>query len=159
MTRIFIGRLSPRTQERDIENIFSAYGKVKRVDLKEGYAFVFFSDEKNALESIAAMNNKELDGNMIVVEPAHNNSKPRNSNGNRGNTELRLSCRNLDPNTSWQDLKDWARVAGKVTFANVFTRDSQKLGVIEFEVLYFVNESHKLTHLSYQSIQIIFSSY
>ena len=134
MTRIFIGRLSPRTQERDIENIFSAYGKVKRVDLKEGYAFVFFSDEKNALESIAAMNNKELDGNMIVVEPAHNNSKPRNSNGNRGNTELRLSCRNLDPNTSWQDLKDWARVAGKVTFANVFTRDSQKLGVIEFEV-------------------------
>lgn len=134
MTRIFIGRLSPRTQERDLENIFSAYGKVKRVDLKEGYAFVFFCDEKNAMEAIAAMNNKELDGNMIVVEPAHNNSKPRNGNGNRGNTELRLSCRNLDPSTSWQDLKDWARVAGKVTFANVFTRDSHKLGVIEFEV-------------------------
>lgn len=134
MTRLFIGRLAPRTQERDIENIFSAYGKVKRVDLKEGYAFVFFSDERNAAEAIAAMNNKELDGNIIVVEAAHNHPKLRGGNFNRGNSDLRLACRNLDPNTSWQDLKDWARAAGEVTFANVFTRDSQKLGIIEFEV-------------------------
>jgi splicing factor, arginine/serine-rich 4/5/6 len=134
MSRIFIGRLSPRTLERDIEHIFSAYGKVKRVDLKEGYAFVFFADQKNAAEAIAAMDNKELDGNMIVVEAAHKHSNPKNNNVGRGNAELRISCSNLDQNTSWQDLKDWARAAGKVTFANVYTRDSQKLGVIEFEV-------------------------
>ena len=27
LARIFIGRLSPRTQERDLEHIFSAYGR------------------------------------------------------------------------------------------------------------------------------------
>ena len=130
MTRIFIGRLSNRTQERDLENIFSAYGKVQRVDLKEGYAFVFFADEKNANEAISAMDGKELDGSLIVVEPA----RQRSDKGKKGKSELRLTCHNLDPSTSWQDLKDWARAAGKVTFANVCTRDSQVLGVIEFEV-------------------------
>ena len=134
LARIFIGRLSPRTQERDLEHIFSAYGRVKRVDLKEGYAFVFFADQKHATEAIGAMDGKELDGNMIVVEAAHKHSNPKNNNVGRGNTELRISCSNLDQSTSWQDLKDWARAAGKVTFANVYTRDSQKLGVIEFEV-------------------------
>lgn len=134
MARIFIGRLAQRTQERDLEHIFSAYGKVKRVDLKEGYAFVFFADQKHAAEAISAMDGKELDGNLIVVEAAHRHSNPKNNHNGRGNTELRISCSNLDQTTSWQDLKDWARAAGKVTFANVYTRDSQKLGVIEFEV-------------------------
>ena len=45
-----------------------------------------------------------------------------------------FSVLGLEPRTSWQDLKDWARAAGNVTFTNVFTKDHQKLGIIEYEV-------------------------
>jgi hypothetical protein len=38
--RIYIGKLSTRTRERDIEDAFSKYGKINAVDLKRGYAFV-----------------------------------------------------------------------------------------------------------------------
>lgn len=132
LIRIFVGRLNPRTEERLLEKEFSRFGKVLKIDLKQSYAFVYFSREADAEDAVQRMHNKDLDGHQIVVEAARNNNK--NSNINKGNTELRLSCTNLSPETSWQDLKDWARKAGNVTFANVYVRDSQKLGVIEFEV-------------------------
>ena len=38
--RVYIGRLSSRTGERDIEKFFKSYGKVRFVMLKNGYGFV-----------------------------------------------------------------------------------------------------------------------
>lgn len=142
LVRIFVGRLNPRTEERILEKEFSRFGKVLKIDLKQGYAFVYFSRMEDAEDAVQRMHNKDIDGNQIVVEAARNNN--RNSNSNKGNTELRLSCSNLDPETSWQDLKDWARRAGNVTFANVYVREGQKLGVIEFEVN-FVHTIDQLT--------------
>jgi hypothetical protein len=48
--------------------------------------------------------------------------------------DLRLSATGLDSRVSWQDLKDWAREAGDVTFTNVFVKDGQTVGVIEYAV-------------------------
>jgi arginine/serine-rich splicing factor 7 len=38
--RIYIGRLSARTRERDLEDAFSRYGRILSCDLKYGYAFI-----------------------------------------------------------------------------------------------------------------------
>lgn len=38
--RIFIGNLSLRTRERDIEDKFERFGKIRGLDLKYGYAFL-----------------------------------------------------------------------------------------------------------------------
>jgi RNA recognition motif-containing protein len=134
-TRIFIGKLSQKTLASDLEDEFSKFGKVARVDLKQGYAFLFFIDRESAQKAIEGMNKREIDGNIIVVEAARNAPTKTNTSSTRGRPELRMSCTNLDSRTSWQDLKDWARNAGQVTFANVFIRDGKKCGVIEYEVM------------------------
>lgn len=40
MSRLYVGRLASRTRERDLEDAFGKYGKIRAVDLKYGFAFV-----------------------------------------------------------------------------------------------------------------------
>lgn len=37
MSRVYIGRLSYRAREKDVERFFKGYGKILEVDLKNGY--------------------------------------------------------------------------------------------------------------------------
>lgn len=39
-TRIYVGRLSFDVRERDIEKFFKAYGRIREILLKDGFAFV-----------------------------------------------------------------------------------------------------------------------
>jgi RNA recognition motif-containing protein len=39
-TKVYIGRLSSRTRERDIDDAFSKYGKITKQEFKAGFAFV-----------------------------------------------------------------------------------------------------------------------
>lgn len=38
--RVFIGRLSPHARERDVEKFFKGYGRIREVNLKNGFGFV-----------------------------------------------------------------------------------------------------------------------
>ena len=153
LSRVFVGKLAQRTTAEDIETAFGDYGTVVKVEKKENltgsFAFVFYNESSHAQAAIAAMNGKELHGNEIVVEAARGRV-PQSGSGSgvvsstKGIKELRISCTGLDDRTSWQDLKDWARAAGNVTFANTFNKDGQLIGVIEYEVrrVYCVRGSH-----------------
>ncbi|EYC32441.1 hypothetical protein Y032_0003g1575 [Ancylostoma ceylanicum] len=52
-TRIYVGNLPPDVREKDIEDIFAKYGKIRFVDIKGGrgplYAFVEFEDPRLVL--------------------------------------------------------------------------------------------------------------
>lgn len=39
-TRVFVGGLTYRVRERDLENFFRKYGRIKEVAMKNGFAFV-----------------------------------------------------------------------------------------------------------------------
>jgi len=39
-TRVYVGKISTRTREADIHDLFSKYGHVRHVDVKYGFAFV-----------------------------------------------------------------------------------------------------------------------
>ena len=39
-TRVYVGRLSYRVRERDVEKFFKGYGRVREILLKNGYGFV-----------------------------------------------------------------------------------------------------------------------
>ena len=89
---VYVGRLSEKTQEKDLETAFSKFGKLIRASIKKGYGFVvcvhknkfrttielqmlnfdlqIFEDEKNAEEAIKAMNGADVDGSRIIVEMA-----------------------------------------------------------------------------------------
>eukprot|EP00013_Stygamoeba_regulata_P012990 CAMPEP_0177681282 /NCGR_PEP_ID=MMETSP0447-20121125/30628_1 /TAXON_ID=0 /ORGANISM="Stygamoeba regulata, Strain BSH-02190019" /LENGTH=223 /DNA_ID=CAMNT_0019190679 /DNA_START=48 /DNA_END=716 /DNA_ORIENTATION=- len=69
--RVYVGKLSHRTRERDLEDVFGKFGRIHSIDLKDGYGFVEFEDATSAADAIKDLDNTDLDGSVIRVEPSH----------------------------------------------------------------------------------------
>ncbi|KAL3623018.1 hypothetical protein CASFOL_031834 [Castilleja foliolosa] len=108
-TRLYVGHLSSRTRSRDLEHIFSRYGsylqqsnwcllrldlwgpkltvsnnhfrRVRDVDMKRDYAFIEFSDARDADDARYKLDGKDVDGRRITVEFAR--GVPRGPGGIR----------------------------------------------------------------------------
>merc|ERR1711957_913009 len=51
----------------------------------------------------------------------------------RGRRENCVVVENLSSRTTWKDLKDFARTAGKVEYTDIWSEKGQKFGVIKFD--------------------------
>ncbi|MEE6506563.1 hypothetical protein FKM82_007731, partial [Ascaphus truei] len=159
MPRVYIGRLSYHVREKDIQRFFGGYGKMLEVDLKNGYGFVEFEDSRDADDAVYELNGKDLCGERVIVEHARGPRRDREGysygsrRGDSGSgsstggyrsqrsgrdkygppvrTEFRLTVQNLSSRCSWQDLKDFMRQAGEVTYADAHKERTNE-GVIEF---------------------------
>eukprot|EP01097_Dermamoeba_algensis_P002700 TRINITY_DN206_c0_g1_i13.p1 TRINITY_DN206_c0_g1~~TRINITY_DN206_c0_g1_i13.p1 ORF type:complete len:132 (-),score=13.62 TRINITY_DN206_c0_g1_i13:803-1198(-) len=67
-TRLYIGRLSSRTRQRDLEDQFAKYGRIVRCDLKYNYAFVEYDDPRDADDAVRELDGTTIDGSKISVE-------------------------------------------------------------------------------------------
>ncbi|KAF3545091.1 hypothetical protein DY000_02000091 [Brassica cretica] len=67
-TRLYVGHLSSRTRTRDVERLFSKYGRIRDVDMKRDFAFVDFSDPRDADDARYRLDGRDVDGSRIVVE-------------------------------------------------------------------------------------------
>uniref|UniRef100_A0A1B6CD27 RRM domain-containing protein n=2 Tax=Clastoptera arizonana TaxID=38151 RepID=A0A1B6CD27_9HEMI len=169
-TRVFVGGLTYRVRERDLERFFRKFGRVKEVAMKNGFAFVEFDDHRDADDAVYELNGKELMGERVIVEHARGTAR-RGDRGFGGSsrrrswygkgmkrndfksgkmrepdhrmqdrygpptrTEYRLIVENLSSRVSWQDLKDYMRQAGEVTYADAH-KDRRNEGVVEFATL------------------------
>ncbi|XP_022350109.1 serine/arginine-rich splicing factor 6 isoform X2 [Enhydra lutris kenyoni] len=142
MPRVYIGRLSYNVREKDIQRFFSGYGRLLEIDLKNGYGFVEFEDSRDADDAVYELNGKELCGERVIVEHARGprrggggyssrRTSGRDKYGPPVRTEFRLIVENLSSRCSWQDLKDFMRQAGEVTYADAHKERTNE-GVIEF---------------------------
>jgi len=81
MKKLFVGNLSFKLTEADIEQMFAQSGKVVSVAIpvdrdtgrKRGFAFVEMDTEAEAEAAIQNLNGKEVEGRQIAV----NISKPK----------------------------------------------------------------------------------
>ncbi|XP_022984379.1 serine/arginine-rich splicing factor RS2Z32-like isoform X1 [Cucurbita maxima] len=80
-TRLYVGRLSSRTRSRDLDDLFGRYGRVRDVDMKRDYAFVEFSDPRDADDARYSLNGRDVQGSRIIVEIAK--GVPRGPGGSR----------------------------------------------------------------------------
>lgn len=135
--KIFVGNLSSRTEERDLDDLFYRYGKIRYVDVisGKGFGFVTFYDERDAEDAIRGEDRREFMGRQIRVEMSTGSGPRRDRGGGRGGgggakrNPWRVVVSGLGSRTSWQDLKDFARKAGEVAYTNV---ERNGTGLIEF---------------------------
>ncbi|TVU18177.1 hypothetical protein EJB05_34256 [Eragrostis curvula] len=80
-TRLYVGKLAPRTRSRDLEYIFSKYGRIRDVEMKRDYAFIEFSDPRDADDAQYNLDGRDVDGSRIIVEFAR--GVPRGPGGSR----------------------------------------------------------------------------
>jgi RNA recognition motif-containing protein len=76
---IFVAKLNFKTRKEELESAFAKFGQVssakivrdKETGRSKGFGFVEMPDDNEAQAAIAGLNEKELDGRVIVVKPAN----------------------------------------------------------------------------------------
>lgn len=134
--RVYVGGLADDARERDVEKFFKGYGRLREIVLKNGYGFVEFEDKRDAEDAIDDLDGKDLCGMRVRIEQAKARGGGRGTGAYRGQppgnkTDYRVIVTNLSSRTSWQDLKDYFRSAGEITFTNAHKMRTGE-GVVEF---------------------------
>ena len=88
MTNIFVGNLSYQTTQEDLQQAFSQYGGVERVNIvtdrdsgqHRGFAFVEMTERRDAETAIAQLNGAEMNGRALNV----NEARPKVERGGGG---------------------------------------------------------------------------
>ncbi|XP_072966190.1 serine/arginine-rich splicing factor RS41 isoform X1 [Typha angustifolia] len=122
MRPIFCGNFEYDARQSDLERLFSRYGKVDRVDMKSGFAFVYMDDERDAEDAIRGLDRIEFgrQGRRLRVEWTKQERGGRRSGSSRrspANTKptKTLFVINFDPiNTRMRDLERHFEPYGKI---------------------------------------------
>ncbi len=90
-TKLYVGNLSYSVTESKLEEMFSAHGKVKSVNLitdsetgrSKGFAFIEMSNPADSKKAIEAFNEKELEGRSLKVNEARPKPQGRRDGSGR----------------------------------------------------------------------------
>ncbi|KAM4652168.1 serine/arginine-rich splicing factor 9-like [Discoglossus pictus] len=145
--RIYVGNLPADVREKELEELFHRYGRIRSVELKNRgrcssspFAFIKFQDPRDAEDAVFGRNGYDFGSCRLRVE------FPRPFRGSRGDgggygaprgrngppsrrSDFRVLVSGLPPSGSWQDLKDHMRKAGDVCYADVH---KDGMGIVEF---------------------------
>jgi len=91
-TKLFVGNLSFKTTENDLQDAFAAHGTVVEANLMmdrmsgrpRGFGFVTMSTPEEAQKAIEAWNGVELDGRALTVNVARPREERPAGGGGRG---------------------------------------------------------------------------
>jgi len=62
-----VSRLGRRTNEQDIDELFSKHGNIKKITMKQYFAFVDYADHTSAVNAISELNQTMFAGEYIIV--------------------------------------------------------------------------------------------
>jgi len=147
VSKVYIGNLAEDARDRDIEKLFKGYGRVRNIVVKHegGYGFAEFDDREDAKDAVRDLDGSSFMGSRLRIEHARDSRDSRRDGGrwspprgrfSRGNppgrrTGYRTIVENLSSRTSWQDLKDFMRKAGEITYTNT-NQPRVGEGIVEF---------------------------
>ncbi len=92
MKKIYVGNLSFKTTEAELEAAFAAHGAVTSVSMvsdrytgkPRGFGFVEMDDDREALAAIEALNGAQLGGRALVVNEARPQERRTGAGGGGG---------------------------------------------------------------------------
>nr|XP_048333585.1 serine/arginine-rich splicing factor RS41-like isoform X1 [Ziziphus jujuba var. spinosa] len=122
MKPVFCGNLDFDSRQSDVEKLFRRYGKVDKVDMKSGFAFVYMEDERDAEYAIRRLDRTEFGrkGRRLRVEwTKQERGIRRPSDSKRSSANMRpsktLFVINFDPiHTRTRDLERHFDSYGKI---------------------------------------------
>ncbi|KAK9291518.1 hypothetical protein L1049_019466 [Liquidambar formosana] len=122
MRPIFCGNFEYDARQSDLERLFRKYGKVDRVDLKSGFAFIYMDDERDAEDAIRGLDRTEFGrkGRRLRVEWTKQERGIRRPGGSRRSSanmkpSKTLFVINFDPyHTRTRDLEKHFDPYGKI---------------------------------------------
>ena len=136
---VYVGGLPRDAPLRDVEEAFGRFGRVRSTDLKTGFAFITYLEERDAEQAVREMRDRDFLGRRLKVELA---KEPRlreerltdEHRNTRGRPEARVLVTGLPPGFSWQELKDLGKeTGGGVLFSDVSTvQPHGTFGILEF---------------------------
>ncbi|XP_022896236.1 serine/arginine-rich splicing factor RS41-like isoform X2 [Olea europaea var. sylvestris] len=135
---IFCGNLDFDARQSDVERLFRRYGRVERVDMKSGFAFVYMEDERDEEDAIRRLDRIEFGrkGRRLRVEltkQERGGRKPDRSRRSAANTRptKTLFIINFDPiSTRTRDLERHFEPYGKIS--NIRIR--RNFAFVQFEL-------------------------
>ncbi|RAL54138.1 hypothetical protein DM860_004609 [Cuscuta australis] len=150
MKPIFCGNLDFDARESDVERLFRKYGRVERVDLKSGFAFIYMEDERDAEDAIRRLDRIEFGRKRrrLSVEWSKQERGSRKPDRNERRSSARpsktLFVINFDPATRTRDLERHFEPYGKLL--NVRIR--RNFAFIQYESEDDAIRALEATHLS-----------
>ncbi|KZT26643.1 RNA-binding domain-containing protein [Neolentinus lepideus HHB14362 ss-1] len=139
--RLYLGKLPADARTDDVSKFFDGYGRIVDCRVMTGFGFVEFENPRDAEDAVHHFNGKSFMGASIVVEFAKETRRTRGDTYEAGRREtaprsrrppgIRLIVSGISRDTSWQDLKDFGREAGSVSYADI-DRDNPGNGILEY---------------------------
>ncbi|KAM4710131.1 serine/arginine-rich splicing factor 9-like [Discoglossus pictus] len=145
--RIYVGNLPADVREKELEELFHRYGRIRSVELKNRgrcssspFAFIKFQDPRDAEDAVFGRNGYDFGSCRLRVEFPRPFRGSRCDGGGYGvlrgrngppsrRSDFRVLVSGLPPSGSWQDLKNHMRKAGDVCYADVH---KDGMGIVEF---------------------------
>ncbi|CAI0469957.1 unnamed protein product [Linum tenue] len=144
---VFVGNFEYETRQSELERLFSKYGRVDRVDMKSGFAFVYFEDDRDAADAIRGLDNTPFgyDRRRLSVEWARG-ERGRQKEGSKYQRPTKtLFVINFDPiRTRVEDIKKHFERYGEV----LHVRIRRNFAFVQFETQEDATKALESTHLS-----------
>ncbi|KAJ8752845.1 hypothetical protein K2173_008580 [Erythroxylum novogranatense] len=154
MRPIFCGNFEYDARQSELERLFKRYGRVERVDMKSGFAFIYMEDDRDAEDAIRGLDRMEFGrkGRRLRVEwtkqergirrPAGGGSR-RSANNMRPSKTLFVI--NFDPHdTRTRDLERHFEPYGKI----VSVRIRRNFAFVQYELQEDATKALEATNMS-----------
>ncbi|KAI9698615.1 MAG: hypothetical protein M1820_007414 [Bogoriella megaspora] len=117
-TRLYLGNLPRNATKSDVENHFNSHGtgEITEIKLMNGFGFIEYKDAMDARDVVP--DGSDFMGERLVVQFARGSRRPDGYHDapraapRPRRTQFRMTITGLPVETSWQDLKDFARQSG-----------------------------------------------
>ncbi|KAG8525965.1 uncharacterized protein KY384_000727 [Bacidia gigantensis] len=139
-TRLYLGNL-PRdvTKEEITQHFQDGPGTINEIKIMNGFGFLEYEDAADARDVVPHFHGSDFKGNRLTVQFARGSrprdypapERPRPPRPRR--TAFRMQITGLPVETSWQDLKDFARRSGLDVVYSEIGRERDGRGFVEFE--------------------------
>lgn len=79
--QVYVNGIPHDCKEESLREAFGKFGEIVRVAVKTGFCFIEYAEDNSAREAIDAMNDRDFEGNKLLVKPASDRRRDRDRGG------------------------------------------------------------------------------